>query len=170
MERIIDTLLAVAREEATPRHGTADAHEAAVRAAELCGDVAATRGVTVEVSRSGGSPRIAADRDMVERILVPVIENACRYGTKRVTVTTSGGRDGTVTYVVSDDGPGVTAADAGRIFEPGVRGSAGSGNGAADGAGLGLALARRLARAANGDVEAHVGSRGGRFTVVLPSA
>ena len=96
-----------------------------------------------------------------------MIENACRYGRSRVTVT-SEGRNGAVTYTVSDDGPGVSEAESEQIFEPGVRGSAGQRNGSG-GAGLGLALARRLARAARGDVEAHAGGQGGRFTIVLPS-
>jgi two-component system, OmpR family, sensor kinase len=170
MERIIQTLLVVAREEASARHGTADADEAACRAAESCAGVAAAQGVEIDVS--GGAPlrRVASDSDLVERILVPVIENACRYGRGRVTVTT-GGYDGMVTYTVSDDGPGVSEAEADRIFEPGVRGSAaanGDGSGG-DGAGLGLPLARRMARAVHGDVEAHPDEHGGRFTIVLPT-
>jgi len=48
--------------------------------------------------------------------------------------------------------------------EPGVRGSS-----EGDGAGLGLALARRLARSVRGDVEAAPGE-GGRFLVRLPTA
>jgi signal transduction histidine kinase len=167
MERIIETLLVVARQEASTRHGTADADEAATRAAESCSAVAAAQGVKIDVS--GGAPlrRVASDSDLVERILVPVIENACRYGRSRVTVTT-GGYDGMVTYTVSDDGPGVREAESDRIFEPGVRGSAGQ-NGGGDGAGLGLPLARRLARAVHGDVEAHPDEQGGRFTIVLPT-
>jgi two-component system OmpR family sensor kinase len=168
MERIIDTLLVVAREEASAHHGTADAREAASRAVESCADIAASRGIEIELS-SGGSPaRVASDSDLVERILVPVIENACRYGQSRVSVT-SEGRNGAVTYTVSDDGPGVTRAESEQIFEPGVRGSAGHDKSGSDGAGLGLALARRLARAARGDVEVHPGEQGGRFTIVLPS-
>jgi two-component system, OmpR family, sensor kinase len=167
MERIIETLLVVAREEASTRHGTADADEAAGRAAESCAGVAAAQGVQIDVSGGAALRRVATDSDLVERILVPVIENACRYGRSKVTVTT-GGYDGTVTYTISDDGPGVNEAEAGRIFEPGVRGSAGQ-NGGGDGAGLGLPLARRLARAVHGDVEAHPDDRGGRFTIVLPT-
>ena len=67
---------------------------------------------------------------------------------------------------VADDGPGVPAGDRERIFEPGVRVGDRSGG---PGAGLGLSLARRLARAAGGDVRAEAGE-GGRFTVTLPSA
>jgi two-component system, OmpR family, sensor kinase len=62
----------------------------------------------------------------------------------------------------------VLAEEAERIFEPGVRGTAAGGD--AGGAGLGLALARRLARAAGGDVEAAPDEAGGRFVVHLPAA
>jgi signal transduction histidine kinase len=75
-----------------------------------------------------------------------------------------------VTFTVSDDGPGVGEAETDRIFEPGMRGSAGeNGNSDFQGAGLGLPLARRLARAARGDVEAHPDEHGGCFTIVLPT-
>jgi two-component system, OmpR family, sensor kinase len=169
MERIIETMLVVAREEASVRHGTADAGEAASRAAESCAAVAASQGVEIDVSGGDSLRRVASDSDLVERILVPVIENACRYGRSRVTVTTTG-HDGLVTFTVSDDGPGVSKAETDRIFEPGVRGSAGENGGAGfQGAGLGLPLARRLARAARGDVEAYPDEHGGRFTIVLPT-
>ena len=66
---------------------------------------------------------------------------------------------------VVDDGPGVTPDEIRRIFQPGERGQA-AGDGSA-GAGLGLALARRLARQVGGDVMAQA-APGGRFTVELP--
>jgi two-component system OmpR family sensor kinase len=166
MERIIDTLLVVAREEAGSNYGTADANQTALQAAETCSEIATSRGIEIAVSSSATPLRVAADSDLVERILVPVIENACRYGRSRVTVT-SARRNGTVVYTVGDDGPGITEAESERIFEPGVRGSAG--NGVGNGAGLGLALARRLARAAQGDIGAHPAETGGLFTIVLPS-
>jgi two-component system OmpR family sensor kinase len=168
MERIIETLLVVAREESNVGRGTADAGEAASRAARVCAGVARARGVEIEVSNRQPLRRVASDSDLVERILVPVIENACRYGRSRVTVTAAGA-NGTVTYTVGDDGPGLSDGETERIFEPGVRGSAGRNGDGFEGAGLGLSLARRLARAAQGDVEAHPDDRGGRFTIVLPS-
>ena len=169
MDRIIETMLVVAREEAPTRHGTADAGEAAIRAVESCADMAAARGVEIDLATGGPLRRVASDPDLVERILVPVIENACHYGRSRVMITTAS-QDGTVTYTVSDDGPGVTPMEAERIFEPGVRGSAGENGGSGfQGAGLGLPLARRLARAARGDVEAHADGDGGNFTIVLPT-
>jgi signal transduction histidine kinase len=55
-----------------------------------------------------------------------------------------------------------------RIFEPGVRGAAGGTNGAA-GAGLGLSLARRLARSVDGDIDVAPARSGARFVVRLPA-
>ena len=78
-------------------------------------------------------------------------------------------RDGAQCVIeVANDGAGVESAERERIFEPGVRGSSGLASG--HGAGLGLALARRLARAASGDVE--LASANGRtaFVVRLPAA
>jgi signal transduction histidine kinase len=50
------------------------------------------------------------------------------------------------------------------------RGADGNSCTASPGAGLGLALSRRLARAAGGDVHAEPGEGGGRFIVRLPAA
>jgi len=98
--------------------------------------------------------------------LHPVVENACRYGRSAVRVAVA--REGsTVLFSIDDDGPGVEDAEQESIFEPAVRGSAGRSS--ASGAGLGLALARRLARAASGDVIARPGHNG-RFVVRLPAA
>ena len=68
---------------------------------------------------------------------------------------------------VDDDGPGVGDEERDTIFEPGIRGRAASGH---DGAGLGLALAQRLARSAGGAIVAEPDDAGGRFTLRLPLA
>jgi signal transduction histidine kinase len=126
--------------------------------------------VVVRVDPSIESPRAGVEPEVIERILQPVIENACRHGLGevRVGVTTE---NGDVAVNVVDDGPGVSPGDREHIFEPGVRTGTGNGGGTAGagGAGLGLPLARRLARAAGGDVLAEPGS-GGRFLIRLPSA
>jgi signal transduction histidine kinase len=75
--------------------------------------------------------------------------------------------DGRVLITVHDDGPVVAEQDRERVFEPGSRNGPDRRNG--QGAGLGLALARRLARAAGGDVYAEASGHGGRFAVRLPS-
>jgi signal transduction histidine kinase len=70
---------------------------------------------------------------------------------------------------VIDDGPGLADGEEDRIFQPGERGSVGERQGNTVSAGLGLALAQRLARAAGGDVETRPGP-GGRFVLRLPAA
>jgi signal transduction histidine kinase len=76
---------------------------------------------------------------------------------------------GGVEVTVADDGPGVPEAVGAAVFEPGRRADPADGH---DGAGLGLALARRLARAAGGDIELapRTNGRGGAgFVVTLPA-
>ncbi|WP_422070944.1 sensor histidine kinase [Streptomyces lasalocidi] len=68
---------------------------------------------------------------------------------------------------VIDDGPGVPPPFAGQLFEPGRRADPGDGH---SGAGLGLPLARRLARSVGGEVTYDPGHPpGARFVVSLPA-
>jgi signal transduction histidine kinase len=121
----------------------------------------------VAVSVEDGPPApVPVETALVERIFSPVIENACRYARSQVGVEIDGSA-GHWTLVVADDGPGVGPHEAERIFEPGGRGSAGEPH---PGAGLGLALARRLARSAGGDVVAGPSDNGARFEIRLPRA
>jgi len=75
-----------------------------------------------------------------------------------------------VVYVVEDDGPGVALDEQQSIFEPGIRGTAGRAANGSSGTGLGLALARRLARSVSGDVDVEPTEVGARFTVSLPAS
>ena len=163
----MDALVAAARHEMGTARGTADAFSVAKDAVDACAPLAAERNLDVEVEQPAASLRIGVEADLAERILQPVVENACRYGRRSIRVTLAR-RNGGIVYAVDDDGPGVVADEVEQIFEPGARGTAGQSNGAS-GAGLGLALARRLARSANGDVEAIAGDGGGRFIVRLPA-
>jgi signal transduction histidine kinase len=167
IEATVETLLATARQGASLPPGTGDVVEATGRVAQGCSPLAAQAGVDLVVERAGAGLRAGVEGDVVERILQPVVENACRYARSQVRVAI-GAQDGAVAVVVRDDGPGVARGEEDHIFEPGVRGSAAGG--APGGAGLGLALSRRLARAAGGDVTASPDPAGGRFTVRLPAA
>ena len=168
LARIVDALVAAARTESGPVKGTADAYEVAAEATAACAGLAAERDVLFDVEQPAHPVRLGVDPDLAERILQPVLENACRYGAKHVHVSIER-RDSSVRYAVSDDGPGVDDDESDRIFEPGVRGRIGEAS-ASLGAGLGLALARRLARSVTGDVEAVSAGQGGRFLVRLPAA
>jgi two-component system OmpR family sensor kinase len=166
--RIVETLVAAAQHEAGAR-GTSDAYDVAADAVGEVSQLAGEHAVSLVVDQPQEPLRLGVDGDLAERVLQPVIENACRYARTwaRVTVTR---RDSTILYLIEDDGPGVEPPERETIFEPGVRGSAGRNESGSVGAGLGLALARRLARTAAGDVVVEPNGAGGRFLVALPAA
>jgi signal transduction histidine kinase len=146
MAAVIDTLLAAARNDASGPPGSSDA-AAAVR--QLAGP-------RIEIVAPAGAVTVGADQDLVTAALQPLLENALRHAERdvRVELRRSGAE---VIIAVSDDGPGVAPEDAERIFAPGVSD--------AGGAGLGLSLSRRLARAAGGEVVV----AGSSFELRLPS-
>jgi signal transduction histidine kinase len=167
MDRTLETLIVAARAQADLQRGTSDAVDAARRAVAVTAEHEARDDVAVTVAAPPSPLRVGADADLVERILAPLVENGVRHATTRVVVEvhSDGGR---AVFVVADDGPGVAEDDQAHIFEPGVRAGNGSARRDHPGAGLGLPLARRLARAAGGDVECVATPRGGRFRVRLP--
>jgi signal transduction histidine kinase len=164
MQRTLDTLLAAARAELGSADSTSDAHSVALAATEDCASLAAERGIDLAVLPPTATLRVGADGELVERALAPLVENACRYGTQAVRMTIA--RNGSqIRFTVEDDGPGVAEDERERIFEPGARGVAGEGT---PGAGLGLALSRRLARAVGGDVTAEARDGGARVVATFP--
>jgi signal transduction histidine kinase len=74
--------------------------------------------------------------------------------------------NGTASVTVADQGQGIAIGDEQRIFERFERAEAKE-----EGAGLGLAISRRLARSMGGDVslDSQPGE-GARFTLTLPAA
>jgi signal transduction histidine kinase len=152
MEKILDTLLAAARASANTAGGRSDPVEVA-------------RETAVPVEVIGTVPWVGAEEEVVERVLAPLLENARRYATGEVRIRVSAEAQGVLLEVL-DDGPGVPVGNEETVFEPGHRLNPDDGH---NGAGLGLALARRLARAAGGDLTATSGP-GGRFLVRLPKA
>jgi signal transduction histidine kinase len=168
MHGTLETLMAAARAESLEDMGTAPAAAVGEGALAACDRVARDSGVELRLSAPSDSARVDIDADTAERILVPLIENACRYGQGTVDVTVRPNGDA-VEFLVADDGPGLGGEERDRIFEPGFRGSAGLA-GDHRGAGLGLALARRLARAVGGDVEALQNGAGATFRARIPLA
>lgn len=168
MTRTIETLMAAARQESTPSGRTSDAGDALARVVAATRAAAEAAGLELRLARPAGSIRVRADSDVVERAVQPIVENAILYGKSFVAVELSSA-DSSVVITVSDDGPGVADDERHRIFEPGVRGHAGEQR-VGDGAGLGLALAQRLARSCGGDITARASTTGGQFAVTLPAA
>jgi signal transduction histidine kinase len=167
MTRTVEALVAAARQEAGLSLATSDARDGVRAAVEAVRSQAEAARIEMQVVVPSSAVQVAIEPDLVERIVHPLLDNAFRYGRSLVAVELS--VNGTSAFVtVTDDGSGLAADETDSIFEPGVRGSA-----AADesrGAGLGLALARRLARSAGGEISAAADGAGARFSVMLPLA
>jgi signal transduction histidine kinase len=167
MTRTVEALVAGARQEAGLHHTRTDAREGVEHAIDAVRDDAAAHGVEVRLVLPERPVPVAIEVDLMERIVQPLLDNAVRYGRSQVSVELSV-TGTTATLAVSDDGVGVAEDEADAIFDPGVRGAAATGD--PRGAGLGLALARRLARTAGGEIVARANGAGGRFSVRLPLA
>jgi signal transduction histidine kinase len=109
---------------------------------------------------------VGVDATLLERALSPLLDNAVRFATSRVDVRVAAA-PGAVRIDVCDDGPGIDPDDLGKVFDPGYRGK---GSPDHPGAGLGLALSRRLVHAADGTISAVPSSRGAVLAVSLPPA
>jgi len=129
---------------------------------------AEAKGITLSVQPAPPGLSVLGEQDKAGQVLVNVLSNAVKF-------TPSGGRidvgyeatGDSVTLRVSDSGPGIPADSLDRIFEPFVQLDSGLTR-RAEGAGLGLAISRRLARLMGGDltVESEVG-KGSRFAFAL---
>jgi two-component system, OmpR family, sensor kinase len=110
----------------------------------------------LELALAGSAPPIAGPLALVTRALAPLVENAGQHARKRVTLDVRA-RD-LIEIAVSDDGPGVPPELRESIFEPGASTQGSSG--------LGLGIARRVARSLGGDVVL----QGDEFVLRLPRA
>ncbi len=129
----------------------------------------ATKGLALSVPRSADQVVAIGDRLKIEQIVLNLLSNAVKFTPAggRVTVRCHDG-DQQVTLTVADTGPGIPTDRLDDIFEPFVQlgRSLSSGH---EGAGLGLAISRDLARAMDGDVTVQsTPGKGATFTLSLP--
>jgi len=107
------------------------------------------------------------DVGRIEQILSNVLDNAGRFTPSGGTIRVAVGRDTHAFVTVDDEGPGVAEADRERIFERLVRLNSARDR-ASGGVGLGLSIARTLARAHGGELVCLAGPSGARFRLTLP--
>ena len=108
------------------------------------------------------------DRDLIQLSLRQLVDNALKHAPGKSAIRLGAGiGDSDVQFWVSDDGPGITAPEAERVFERFYRGR--SHRNAVPGSGIGLSVVREIARAHGGDafVESSPG-KGSRFIIKLP--
>jgi signal transduction histidine kinase len=129
--------------------------------------VAARRGSEVVAVLGTADVEALGDDARVRQILRAFLDNALRHtpSGSRIAVTVEE-LDGEARLEVCDNGPGIDAADQGRLFERFYRAP----NAAPQGSGLGLAIADELARRMGGRVEVSSHPGDTRFALVLPLA
>ncbi|WP_256989554.1 sensor histidine kinase [Rhodococcus sp. 05-2254-6] len=122
--------------------------------------------VRFEVDGSQPVP-VRVDVGRVEQILSNVLDNAARFTPPGGRIRVQTGADSQAFVTVDDDGPGVDEADRERIFERLVRLNSARDR-SSGGVGLGLSIARTLARAHGGELVCAAGPTGARFRLTLP--
>ena len=163
--RLVDDLLTMARLDA----GMPLAREDVDLAVVVRQEIERLHRVAPDVPVSVEAPTAIVHGDPIRlgQILANLLNNARNAGSRiRVDLVR---RDGTWQLDVRDDGPGVPAPDAERIFEPLVRLDQSRARNSG-GVGLGLPIARALARAHGGDLSLVPGEGGALFRLVLPAA
>jgi len=174
LSRLVDDLLLLARadDEPVPPRRLAEVDLTALAAQVAAGHGAAR--VPVEAAPGAGSGAAATvsvpgETEALRRILDNLVDNAVRHARSRVRVEVGldGGESALVT--VTDDGPGIPAADAERVFERFTRlDDARSRD--VGGTGLGLAIVAELVRRHGGSVRLRDADPGLRVEVRLPRA
>ena len=173
LEHLAETILAYQRAMARdPRAGVEN-----IDVSRFMSDLLAHRARTStggEVALAGiDAVQVRADRDGLRVILENLLDNAHKYGGGEVRMSASAG-EGRWRLDISDRGRGFPPEAAEKIFDIYNRGSSsrGSGDGMSHGAGLGLAIARSLARRMGGDIMARSAGpgQGAVFSVTLALA
>ncbi|MBX3191581.1 MAG: HAMP domain-containing histidine kinase [Labilithrix sp.] len=165
LSNLAEGLLQLARVKAEVEDARVDVQEPLADAIKDVAPLGRSRDVFIVSEPVTGL--VQGDRRGLARLFRNVLENAVRFSPRMGRVHVESKRaDGVLEVVVVDDGKGISVEDVERIFEPFARAGR---NDHAEGTGLGLTIARELARSCGGDVFASPGP-GGRFVVRLPTA
>ena len=165
MERMIEGYLAFARGEGS--EAPTPTGLGSLVAEVVDGARRSTQDVVLTLETDGDERLTVAVRpNAFKRCLANLVGNACRHG-KRVAVTAHRLAD-SIEILVDDDGPGIPAASREEVFRPFFRLDR-SRNPKTGGTGLGLTIARDVARGHGGDVTLEVAPAGGlRARVTVP--
>jgi len=164
LSHMVDELLILSRAGERELPGEPmDLGSAIRRAAERWQKTAGDRGIALETRSVDEPGRPVCTRSDLDRAIDALLENALHYSPPGSTVMIAAGRD---RVEILDDGPGLAPGEEQSVFERFRRGSAG--RRVTGGTGLGLPIARELAREWGGDVTLENRAEGGlRATVLL---
>lgn len=166
LEDLVADLLVLARldERQTSPHEEIDLDDIVLE------DAARARAVPID-TRQVTALKVRGERKSLCHLVRNLLDNATQHATSRVEVSLQLD-DGTPVLLVDDDGPGIPEADRARVFERFTRlSSSRTRDGDRGGAGLGLALVRRIAQQHGASVRASRSPPGGgRFEVRFPTS
>jgi signal transduction histidine kinase len=146
MEQMISATLAFVRDSSRP--GERTRLELSSLLETLCDEMAET-GSDTDIEARGEKVVIEGDPMALRRLFANLLENAVKFGGRaRARVFREGAN---AVVEIADEGPGIPPAEVERVFEPFYRGEP-SRSRKTGGIGLGLAVARSIARAHGGDV------------------
>lgn len=163
MNAMIDSTLAFARDEA--RQEPRSLVDLGILVGDVCEDAGDAGGVVSYAGRRGID--ISCRPTMVRRAVANLVDNAVKYGGgARVNILRDTDR---VTVVVDDDGPGIPPEEHEKVFAPFYRRDPAR-DPAKAGVGLGLSIARTVAREHGGDVTLKNRDAGGLSVLIeLPA-
>ncbi|HET7216054.1 MAG TPA: ATP-binding protein [Terriglobia bacterium] len=124
----------------------------------------------LDVDTDPNLPMIEADAELLELAIRQVIDNALKYSppASAIRIRLSPGENGII-LSIRDEGPGIPAEDQARVFDKFFRGT--NTRSKLAGTGMGLAVARQIVRAHEGDIQlAASGEKGSEFIISLPVA
>ena len=173
LQGLVENLLCAA----TIREGRLQLYPQTLSLLDVIGDVQTIvgplleqRGQRLRLRVAPRLPDVSADGRRLGQVLVNLILNASKFGPASSPIDVAiSERDGMVHLAVADRGPGVSAQQAHRLFEPYYRAPSTTG-GSKDGIGLGLSIVKSIVEAHNGQVGVENRQRGGaRFWFSLPT-
>jgi signal transduction histidine kinase len=126
----------------------------------------------ISIDNKVGTGMVYSNAGALADILSILLENSVKYSPKNSLITLASKTDGhNLSVAVSDEGPGIAAEDAGRIFERFYRADSSRSKTNVEGYGLGLALAKRLADQTQARLElAESSPKGSTFVLKMPLA
>jgi Na+/proline symporter/nitrogen-specific signal transduction histidine kinase len=169
LDEILD-LSALERGERQWESRPVDAEEALERALVVCGALARQKGCAIKIGARASATLVAAEPNRLSQVLINLISNAIKYNTAQLPVVEVHSWQGEGVYCVevADNGPGIAADEAEKIFEKFYRGAVGARSTQA-GAGLGLSISREIIVRMSGRLELVKVNRGGAcFRITLP--
>lgn len=168
LTRLVDSTLDAARLDAGqigPQREACDLNEIVQTACNRQRDVAPYRQIEVRQAKAGGTTAFC-DPAQAEQILENLLSNADKYAAPAITVfVTLYGDDDSLFCDVHNAGAPVPSEDRERLFQRNHRGSNSVG---VAGTGIGLFMARTLARMQGGDVTLQHSDEGVTFCMTLP--